>query len=369
MGTPDMLGTYGIFTLFSSRPEVFERQDVSGGIIQPIDVIDGVARGAHRRTAESVSGHAGAGEGRVRGARRSDANVGEDRRRRGVAGAAHRRMGRVAADRAAAGATHQRARRGPLPSEAARAAFRALRQPDQPRPATRRRCRFSSPEGYAAELADRAGGRFYTQGMPEDTRGMNAGVLSADELLAQARLTADENLRQFDYVLGGFADGLLFYYFGHIDQVSHMMWRAMDPTHPAYTEADAKYRACGRGPLRPDGRRRRPHRRRPRPERPAGGDVGSRLRPVAPRDEPEQLAPRLGLPGRHQRQGGGVAWPGRRGLVAHAGLCGRAEWPLRQHPGSRRSTASCPQPNAKPSPPRLPPSSRRRSIRRRANPP
>ena len=37
--------------------------------------------------------------------------------------------------------------------------------------------------------------------MPEDTRGMNAGVLDADELLAQARITADENLRQFDYVL------------------------------------------------------------------------------------------------------------------------------------------------------------------------
>ena len=46
MGTPDMLGTYGIFTLFTSRPEVFERQDVSGGMILPIDVIDGVARGA-----------------------------------------------------------------------------------------------------------------------------------------------------------------------------------------------------------------------------------------------------------------------------------------------------------------------------------
>ena len=30
MGTPDMLGTYGIFTLFSSRPEVFERKDVAG---------------------------------------------------------------------------------------------------------------------------------------------------------------------------------------------------------------------------------------------------------------------------------------------------------------------------------------------------
>jgi hypothetical protein len=53
MGTPDMLGTYGIFTLFSSKPEVFERRDVSGGVIQPIDVIDGVA-GQGRRPFASV---------------------------------------------------------------------------------------------------------------------------------------------------------------------------------------------------------------------------------------------------------------------------------------------------------------------------
>ena len=50
MGTPDMLGTYGIFTLFSSRPEVFERKDVSGGVVQPIDVST-AWRAAHRRPA------------------------------------------------------------------------------------------------------------------------------------------------------------------------------------------------------------------------------------------------------------------------------------------------------------------------------
>jgi predicted AlkP superfamily phosphohydrolase/phosphomutase len=78
--------------------------------------------------------------------------------------------------------------------------------------------------------------------MPEDTRGMNAGVLEGEELLAQARITAAENLRQYRYVLDHFADGLLFYYFGHVDQVSHVMWRSMDPGHPAYAEADARFR-------------------------------------------------------------------------------------------------------------------------------
>ena len=44
----------------------------------------------------------------------------------------------------------------------------------------------------------------------------------------------DEITRQYRYVLDGFDDGLLFYYFGNLDQVSHMMWRPRDPGHPAY---------------------------------------------------------------------------------------------------------------------------------------
>ncbi len=96
---------------------------------------------------------------------------------------------------------------------------------------------IAHPGDYAAELAD-ATGRFYTQGMPEDTKALKAGVLSEAEFLAQARLAGDENLRQYRYVLDRFTGGLLFYYFGNIDQVSHMMWRPRDPGHPAY---DAKH--------------------------------------------------------------------------------------------------------------------------------
>src|SRR4029079_5516728 len=66
---------------------------------------------------------------------------------------------------------------------------------------------ISTPPDYAAELA-RATGRFYTQGMPEDTKSLKTGVLSPDEFLTQARITADENLRQYRYVLDRFDDGL-----------------------------------------------------------------------------------------------------------------------------------------------------------------
>jgi predicted AlkP superfamily phosphohydrolase/phosphomutase len=100
----------------------------------------------------------------------------------------------------------------------------------------------STPARYAADLAAATTSRFYTQGMPEDTKALSQGALTRDEFLAQARFAQEENLRQYRYVLSQFRQGLLFYYFGHLDQVSHMMWRARDPGHPAYDAArDAPY--------------------------------------------------------------------------------------------------------------------------------
>jgi predicted AlkP superfamily phosphohydrolase/phosphomutase len=92
---------------------------------------------------------------------------------------------------------------------------------------------ISNPPSFAAELA-RADGRFYTQGMPEDTKALSAGVFSPEEFLRQAKIAGDEVLQQFPYVLRRFDRGLLFYYWGNADLISHMMWRPMDPGHPAY---------------------------------------------------------------------------------------------------------------------------------------
>ena len=171
--------------------------------------------------------------------------------------------------------------------------------------------------------------------MPEDTKSLKTGVLSPDEFLEQARITAAENLRQYQYVLDRFSDGLLFYYFGHVDQVSHMMWRAMDPGHPAYTAADWPYRSVDRRSVRRHrhggGRDAGPARSR----RPAGGHVGSRVHVMAPFVQSEQLAPRSWLP---RRSGQGHADRSRvvqqRGLDAHARL----------RTGAQRSVYQCPGP-------------------------
>ncbi|HUU36476.1 MAG TPA: alkaline phosphatase family protein, partial [Vicinamibacterales bacterium] len=240
MGTPDMLGTYGIFTLFSSRPEVFERQDVAGGVVQPIDVIDGIARGRiegppHpylvKATPLTVA---------------FAAHVDRDQQAVRLIIGDETRVVRVGEWSSWVPVGLDLLPFSTLPGEvrfllkSLSPYFELYVSPinlDPMAPALP----ISTPGDYAAELAT-VGGRFYTQGMPEDTRAFNADALSADQLLAQARITAAENRQQFGYVLDRFTDGLLFYYFGHVDQVSHVMWRAMDPGHPAYSEADRRYR-------------------------------------------------------------------------------------------------------------------------------
>lgn len=100
---------------------------------------------------------------------------------------------------------------------------------------------ISTPESYAKHLC-KCTGYFYTQGMPEDTGAAKAGILNVDEFLAQARIAGDENIAQYEFVLGEYEGGLFFHYFGNTDLVGHIIWRAMDPDHPAYDpEVDPKY--------------------------------------------------------------------------------------------------------------------------------
>jgi len=100
---------------------------------------------------------------------------------------------------------------------------------------------ISTPDDFAATLAGVTGG-FYTQGMPEDTKTITEDLFSLDEFLRQARIAGEEVEAQFDWTLDQFDDGLLFYYFGNVDQVSHIMWGRTDEAHALYdAEQAAKY--------------------------------------------------------------------------------------------------------------------------------
>ncbi len=103
---------------------------------------------------------------------------------------------------------------------------------------------ISTPDGYSRELADEVG-LFYTQGLPEDTKALDEGVFSDAEYVSQAELVLAERSRQFRYELDRLrrTDGpaFLFFYFNVPDQSCHMFWRNMDPDSPTHAEADPRF--------------------------------------------------------------------------------------------------------------------------------
>jgi predicted AlkP superfamily phosphohydrolase/phosphomutase len=96
---------------------------------------------------------------------------------------------------------------------------------------------LSTPKGFAAELAE-ATGRFYNHTQPEQAEAAVDGTITRDEYLEQAKIVQDEEDEQFHYLLDRFDGGLFFHYWGYTDQVAHMVWRSLDPGHPTYDPKD-----------------------------------------------------------------------------------------------------------------------------------
>lgn len=90
---------------------------------------------------------------------------------------------------------------------------------------------ISYPSDFAAQVAD-ASGPYYTAGIPEDAKALRCGALNEDEFLQQVDLICRERDRQYWDALNHFERGCLYFYFGHTDQLSHMFWRDRDPQHP-----------------------------------------------------------------------------------------------------------------------------------------
>jgi predicted AlkP superfamily phosphohydrolase/phosphomutase len=101
-----------------------------------------------------------------------------------------------------------------------------------------------SPSAYGRELTE-ANGFFYTQGFPEDTKALSEGIFTEDEYLSQAMQVYAERDRLLEFELNRFKrrnEGFLFFYISSLDQNSHMYWRSVDKKHPLYSpELEGKY--------------------------------------------------------------------------------------------------------------------------------
>jgi predicted AlkP superfamily phosphohydrolase/phosphomutase len=101
---------------------------------------------------------------------------------------------------------------------------------------------ISTPAGYSRELADRVG-LFHTIGLPADTKALSNGTFAMENFIVQSLSVFEESCRLFDHELQRFQrqqQGLLFFYFSSLDQGQHMFWALNDKEHPFYQPEESR---------------------------------------------------------------------------------------------------------------------------------
>jgi len=99
-----------------------------------------------------------------------------------------------------------------------------------------------SSQDYGQDLVKNVGS-FFTQGLPDDTKALSEGILDDGEYLQLAHQVLEERKRLFEYELNRLRSldhGMLFFYVSSIDQNTHMLWRLLDSTHPMFDQTLAR---------------------------------------------------------------------------------------------------------------------------------
>ena len=231
MGTPDVLGTYGIFHLYTTRHQEL-RPDIGGGRIRPVQIVDHAVEASI--------------EGPVNTFRVNSPPTSVPFR--------------VFLDPTHAVAKIILAGQEFMLKKGEWSSWTRLRFPMLPFIAVSGMCRFylkevhpefqlyvsavhldpsdpalpiSTPESYCREL-ESAIGPFFTKGLPADTMAVSHGVLDDREFLLQDDEMLAESLRLFEYELQHFESGVWFHYFSSTDQRQHMFLRSFDKSNPGY---------------------------------------------------------------------------------------------------------------------------------------
>ena len=98
---------------------------------------------------------------------------------------------------------------------------------------------ISTPGSYSADLANEIG-PFYTQGIAEDTAALRQGVFNPPEFDRQIDIVAAEQFALLHRTLRN-SEGLTFFHFLGVDQASHIYWgRDEDKLLASYKRVDAE---------------------------------------------------------------------------------------------------------------------------------
>ena len=102
---------------------------------------------------------------------------------------------------------------------------------------------ISSPPGYAEELAERIG-LYHTIGMPEETWSLNEEMISDAAYLDMVRTVLAEREKMLFDTLQQDDSDLVVVAFVQTDRVSHMFYRGIDSKHPLYNATDTAARGA-----------------------------------------------------------------------------------------------------------------------------
>jgi len=99
---------------------------------------------------------------------------------------------------------------------------------------------ISYPYNYSKKLTKEIS-LYYTQGMPHDTWVLSENRLGEDVFLEHVNIILEEKKRILKEGLDEFKGGVFFFYFDTLDSIQHMFWHYLDSEHPLF-EADSKYK-------------------------------------------------------------------------------------------------------------------------------
>ncbi|MFO1352224.1 MAG: alkaline phosphatase family protein [Gammaproteobacteria bacterium] len=102
---------------------------------------------------------------------------------------------------------------------------------------------ISSPPAFAGELAGRIG-LYHTLGMAEETWSLNERRISDAAYIDLVKTVLKEQEAMFFDTLNRHDSELVVTVFVQPDRISHMFWRGQDERHPLYAETDATARAA-----------------------------------------------------------------------------------------------------------------------------